>query len=52
MDLNKFTQKSLQGIQDANNECISNGNTQVEDVRDLLVLPDSDHDFVTTRKDE
>lgn len=32
MDLNNFTQKSIQAIQNANNECISNGNPQVEEL--------------------
>lgn len=32
MDLNKFTQKSIQAIQDANNEAIANGNPQVEEL--------------------
>lgn len=43
MDLNKFTQKSLQGIQDANNECISNGNPQVEEIHlHYALLKDSE----------
>ena len=35
-----------------NHNCTDCGNTQVEELEPLLVLPDSDHYFVTTRKDE
>lgn len=43
MDLNKFTQKSIQAINDANNEAISNGNPQVEELHlHFALVNDSD----------
>ncbi|MDO5028448.1 MAG: ATP-dependent chaperone ClpB [Bacillota bacterium] len=40
MDFNKFTQKSIQGINDANSTAINNGNPQIEDLHLHLALVD------------
>ena len=46
MNLQKFTQKSLEALQDAQNLAIENQNSQVEQLHLLLALLEQDNSLI------